>query len=567
MNGITAELRPPARGHFMILARCRLLQLRNTLDQQLRNTPVRAFMVLALLVLIWAALYWILTMVLRQVGRFDLVALVATKQIFVHFFLVLAVMLAFSNAILAFSTIFSREEAGHLLAMPATPRQVIALKWLEGMLLSSWSFLLLGVPLMLAVAANTDVEWYYYPLFVGHFMGFVIIPATLGLLAAWAVAMWAPRSPLAVVVWCAAVLVGVVSIWAWSLMRNANMSEQWLNTLYRQVSIVQQPLLPSTWSAKGVFAAIERKAHVSLFYLAVVAANAAFFSWVSVNIIAANWSTAYSRARLGRVHGQIREGWFTSVLCDLLFPYLRGKVRTLMLKDLRSFARDPAQWTQMVIMMGLLVIYALNLRRLPLDFGSPGIRGIVAFLNLTTISLIMATFTSRFIFPLLSLETQQLWMLGMLPVRRAHVLLVKFVFALTVTGVSGLLVMGLALRALELPAGWGRFQLLVCLAICIGLSGLSVGLGARFPVVGQRNPARIASGFGGTFNLIASMLFVAIEMTGLAVAGITRFGESLPGAEPAQVAGWLAPGLLLLGIVVAVVSLGIGMRHFERLEY
>jgi ABC-2 type transport system permease protein len=242
-------------------------------------------------------------------------------------------------------------------------------------------------------------------------------------------------------------------------------------------------------------------------------------------------------------------------------------MKAMMLKDLRSFARDPTQWTQMVIMMGLLVIYALNLKRLPTDLGSPGMRALIAFLNLTTVGLILATFTGRFVFPLLSLETQQLWLLGLLPTRRRSILLVKFAFSLTMTGLSALLVMGLAIRALDLPPEWARLQLAVCLAICVGLSGLSVGLGARFPVRGQRNPARIASGFGGTLNLVASMLFVACEVLGVGYAGLLRFSGSWRELEETHVAAWILPSLLSFGVMVALVSLWIGIRHFEKLEY
>jgi ABC-2 type transport system permease protein len=552
--------------HFGVLLRYRGLQLRNTVDRQLQESPGRAFIVVVLLVLIWWALYAVLTQVLHQIGRYELVAFVAKKHIFIHFFLVLAVMLAFSNAILAFSSLFGRDEAAHLLTSPANPRQIVCLKWLEGMLLSSWSFLLLGVPLMLAVASSTSVEWYYYPLFVGHFIGFVIIPATFGLLAAWAVAMWAPRRPLAVLVWGALLMAGVGLFWLWRVFRNAS-GDQWLTSLYSQLNLARQPLLPSTWSANGVFAAIEQRAGLSLFYLGVVLAHGAFFSWLTVNLIARRWAVAYSRARQGRSHSRIKEGWFTAGLCQFLFPYLPARLRSLMLKDLRGFARDPAQWTQMVIMLGLLVIYAANLRRLPLDLGTPGMRAVVAFLNLTTVSLIMATFTSRFVFPLLSLESQQLWLLGLLPMPRWHLLLVKFAFSLTITGLSSLLVMGLAVRALDLPGDWARLQLTVCLAICIGLSGLAVGLGARFPVLGQRNPARIASGFGGTFNLITSMLFVALEVGGLAVAGLVKIGAEIQSVGDVPIAAWLMPTMLVLAVVVAGTSLVVGGRHFARLEY
>lgn len=552
---------------FWTLVRYRAVQLRNAIDQQLQEAPGRAFVVMLLLVLIWAGLYAVLREVLRQVGRYELVALVAKQQIFVHFFLVLAVMLAFSNAILAFSSLFGRDEAGHLLGMPAPSRHVVCMKWLEGMVLSSWSFFLLGVPLMLAVAWNTNVEWYYYPLFVAHFMGFVIIPSTFGLLVAWVVAMWAPRRPLTVAVWCAVLITVAVGVWAWSAFHNATASEEWLRNFYRQVSLAQQPMLPSTWTAKGVFAAIEKRADVSLLYLLAVLANGAFFSWLTVNILGRGWALGYSRARGSRTHDRIRSGWITHKICRVLFPYLTAEQHTLMVKDLRSFARDPTQWTQMVIMLGLLIIYAINLKRLPVDAGGAGVRALIAFLNLTTVSLIMATFTSRFVFPLLSLESQQLWLLGLLPTPRRSVLLVKFAFSLTVTGLSALIVIGLAYQALDLPATLARQQLAVCGGICVGLSGLAVGLGARFPVFGQRNPARIASGFGGTFNLIASMLFVSVEIVGLALAGIIRIGRANVEFHEMALSGVLVTLLVLLGFAVAGLSLFIGARHFERLDY
>jgi ABC-2 type transport system permease protein len=209
----------------------------------------------------------------------------------------------------------------------------------------------------------------------------------------------------------------------------------------------------------------------------------------------------------------------------------------------------------MLIMFGLLVVYVLNLRRLPVDLGNPHFKGLVAFLNLTTVSLILATFTSRFVYPLLSLEGQQL-----LPIRRTTVLLVKFLFALTVTGLSACAVMGLAVRVLDLPTAYAWLNVFVCLGICVGLSGLSIGLGARFPVLGNRNPARIASGFGGTLNLIVSMVFVGALTFREMSRTFVLDGTLSP-------AGWgMLAGLLGLSVVVAALALWIGARHFERLE-
>ncbi len=562
MSDAAANERPPGTD-LRLLWRCRVAQLRNALDQQLRDAPGRTFLVLALLVAIWAALYLLLVKILGHVQGWGLVGVVAGQHLFVHFFLVLAIMLAFSNAILTFGSLYGREEAGFLLGMPLRARQVVLVKWAEGIALSSWSFLLLGVPLMLAVAHSGDVEWYYYPLFLGHFLGFVAIPACLGLLAAWVVAMWAPQRPLAVAISSGCLVILAAVYWFSSISETALESKEWLQVVFRQLGVVKQPLLPSTWTAKGIVGAMRQNVGESLFYLMVVLGNAAFLSWLTVNILGRSWPEAYSRAQRGRLQPTIRRGWLTEIVCWGLFFYLPRKMRLAMLKDVRAFARDPKQWSQMLIMFGLLVIYVLNLRRMPVDLDNPQFKSLIAFLNLTTVSLILATFTSRFVYPLLSLESQQLWLVELLPIRRRTLLLVKFIFASTVTGLSGCAVMWLAVRMLELPPAMAWMNMLICLGVCVGLSGLSIGLGARFPVLTNRNPARIASGFGGTVNLIVSMLFVSLEMAGV---GWLTFNV-MANPHAAATSGWLIlPGLVGLGAAVAAGSLWIGVRNFERLE-
>jgi ABC-2 type transport system permease protein len=108
----------------------------------------------------------------------------------------------------------------------------------------------------------------------------------------------------------------------------------------------------------------------------------------------------------------------------------------------------------------------------------------------------------------------------------------------------------------------------VTVAICCGLCGLSVGLGARFPVLGQRNPARIASGFGGTFNLIASMLFVLTVMAGVGYLSLAEVRSMTVMSQGLSNQSWLiVAGILALAGVTAVVPMFVGTRYFEKLDY
>ena len=53
--------------------------------------------------------------------------------------------------------------------------------------------------------------------------------------------------------------------------------------------------------------------------------------------------------------------------------------------------------------------------------------------------------------------------------------------------------------------------------LCMGLSGISVGLGARLPNLRETDPSKIAVGFGGTLNLLVSLVFIFAIVTALAV--------------------------------------------------
>ena len=51
---------------------------------------------------------------------------------------------------------------------------------------------------------------------------------------------------------------------------------------------------------------------------------------------------------------------------------------------------------------------------------------------------------------------------------------------------------------------------LTCLLLCVGLSGIAVGLGAKMPDLREESPSKIAAGFGGTLSLVISAIYIVI---------------------------------------------------------
>lgn len=191
------------------------------------------------------------------------------------------------------------------------------------------------------------------------------------------------------------------------------------------------------------------------------------------------YRAGFSRAQGGRISRR-RFGWYGfDAAFHRAFGFIPSPIRLPILKDLRTFCRDPAQWSQFLIFFGLLAFF--NIHRPGYDVRSVYFHYLLSFLNLSVTALILSTFTGRFIFPLLSLEGRNFWVLGLFPLRRSETLWGKFAFS-----------SGIALVATELLvvlSGWmlkiGVTMMLVHVALvailCLGLSGISVGLGARMP--------------------------------------------------------------------------------------
>ena len=80
---------------------------------------------------------------------------------------------------------------------------------------------------------------------------------------------------------------------------------------------------------------------------------------------------------------------------------------------------------------------------------SPFWKNVVAFLNLAATCLTLATLTTRFVFPMISLEGQRFWILGLMPVSRWKILRTKFLFVLAGSFVIALILVTLSNVMLE----------------------------------------------------------------------------------------------------------------------
>jgi ABC-2 type transport system permease protein len=106
--------------------------------------------------------------------------------------------------------------------------------------------------------------------------------------------------------------------------------------------------------------------------------------------------------------------------------------------------------------------------------------------------------------------------------------------------------------------------------LAVGLSGLSVGLGACMPTFKETDPSKIAAGFGGTLNLVAGLMFLIGVLVFMALpwhaqAAMARPGDGVSAGDLLSLLG-LLPGLGL-GALGVWLPLRAGARALARMEF
>lgn len=560
----------------------------------LRHARLRTSLVLGLSLLFWIGLFALFysgfEFVVANVGAPGAQYHAQTVQfVFTLFFVSLQIMLIFSAGIILYGGLYASPETTFLMTLPVRDSRLVFFRFQESLFFSSWGFFLLASPMMVAYGLVVDAPWYYYAYLPVMVMSFAYIPCALGAIICLLLIHRLPHLRRIVVGVLAIVVIGAAyfSIWRSLNISNADLlGAAWFKETFHRFEFTRGEWLPSTWLSNGLLDAARRPATMdptdlpwleSGKYLIVLVSNALLLhvmvAWVGKRVFRNSYFGL--NARQARVSTS-EVAWIDQIAAYLLRPFGR-EIRLLITKDLRMFRRDPVQWSQFLIFFGLLLLYFANIDRFRQHRADVSVLtwvNVVSFLNLAVVGLILSTFTTRFIYPLISLEGRRFWILGRLPVKRDTILWSKFLFAAcgSLLPCSGLVM--LSDLMLDVSPMVVAVHQVICLLLCIGLSGMAVGLGAMMPNFRDQSPSKIAAGFGGTLNLVLSALYimVVVLMTALPCHFyLLSYATEMPPRmlQPDFLKLWLSLGIggsLILACIVTVIPLRSGLIAFRKLE-
>ena len=518
-----------------LLLEVNLRQLLRRFRTSLEESPIWVLLVAICTGGYLALSFWLFYRGLRFVETFPGLGALLTERLLFILFAFLFALLLLSSLVISYSNLFRNRETAFLLTLPISRETIFQWKFIESAFLASWAFVLLIAPLLAAYGMMRGVSWYFYGLTILLVGMFVVIPSVLGAWFAVVLARFLDRRAFQV----GCLLTGILLLTAVAFWRHPEpLTEEMLeirvlavlDQMLMQTRFTQFPLLPSYWLSSSVLYWAEGAIETAVFYALVLLSNVLLFGFLCFNYTGRFFYDAASAVqsrnsvfgdwKFGRNGSQrATDPWPRKGLLERVvgwIPLLKPDLAALIVKDIRIFWRDTTQWGQTLVLFGLLAAYIINLRHFSTQLTNTFWVNAVSFLNLGACSLNLATLTTRFVFPQFSLEGKRVWILGMAPLGLVRAVKTKFTLAF---GASLIITLGLILLScwmLRLDFSRLSYFAVAITIMTFSLNGLAVGLGAIYPNFREENPSKIVSGFGGTFCLIVSFLYILFSVALLA---------------------------------------------------
>ena len=171
-------------------------------------------------------------------------------------------------------------------------------------------------------------------------------------------------------------------------------------------------------------------------------------------------------------------------------------------KEARSVVRDPQQWTQMFMFVGLFILFGYNFRYLN-ELRLPEFIEILFSLGMT--GFILSALSLRFIYPLVSLEGDAFWIIHSAPISATDILRAKAKASFLAAEIVALFMAVGASWALEFSMTGTLLNILLVTPVAVLACLLGVGLGGSYPRFTFENPLMIPMSQGGMIFMYWSL--------------------------------------------------------------
>ncbi len=556
---------------FPQLLRPHVLASRNRARRRERGDLMRAVMFGAIGLIVCGALFQGAFWLTSRLDAYDELGDYLLRIGLSWLFLTFLSFLAFSAVVTALSTFFLSEDLRLLLTAPVPIRRLFHARFFRTLGQSSWMVVIFLAPVLMGIGRARCAGLSFYLTSVLTTVPFAIIPVAAGTLATLFLVNTFPARRardllmLMGLLFAASLVILLRFIRPEQLLKVESLPD--LTDFFSTLQSPVTPLLPSFWAGESLFASLQGGFDLLHFgalwttaLAAIVVARMACERWYFAGFSRAQEAP---KARFTKLRG------LDTLIGVLPITTVR---RQLLIKDMKTFLRDVSQWSQLLLLVALVLLYLYNFRVLDLEripYMTGFIKNVYAFVNLGMAGFVMATVAVRFVFPAVSAEGAAFWIIRTSPISMRDFLWSKFW--------TGLLPVLILTEVLTIAAnqflGVDPFLKTMAAAaiffMSFALVGLAVGLGARYPRF-NADVTQVAGSYGGVAFMIQAVLFVIVMILLLGWPSSMYLFQRVRRAPLSIAQEWLMGGCFAaaaaLCTTIWLTSMRSGIRALEHMR-
>ena len=481
----------------------------------LARRPLRYLFAAAIL----ALLYWGVFAVTRRSVAFldgypaiDGIADAVAQRSLEALFLILMFGVAFTVLTTAIATLYSSEDLPFLLSLPVRPAHVFYLKTFEVYVGATLLPAVFTLPVLIGLGIERAAPPSYYPVALAALLALYAIPVAIGGLMALVLMRVSPAGRVKEIATALSVVLAAAVILGLRALRPEQIAEltpEEFEAFLATLASFDAGWLPPSWASHAVWGALDGRLAPGAFLLAACSLVLLFLvARISAFAYQVGWvrSLESTGPRLDRRPRPA--AWWERLL------YRLGSTGSIVAKDLRLLVRDPAQWSQLLVLLALAGVYLVSVGSVTVELQR--FKDAVGTLNLAFLGFLLAGVGVRTAFPIVSLEGEGYWLLKAAPVRSLQVVLAKFWGAVPAMALLGAGLGMLAAHLIDVSPTLAVASPVAGLAAAVACTALGVGLGAAFPRFDATSPSEIPLSPGGLLYMTLSLGYAAFLTVALA---------------------------------------------------
>ncbi|RLB33343.1 MAG: hypothetical protein DRH11_09220 [Deltaproteobacteria bacterium] len=554
----------------------RVLGIRNTLVGSGKKSRKRTFFMVGLGILFWVFMFAVSSRVLGYFQSVEVIGDLLAHHLLAMVLLIFFSLLVFSHIITALSNLYLSTDLELCHSSPADLDELFLSRFIYTIADSSWMVIIFGLPVMMAYAyVYRPGPGYYVALF--H-LGFalIVVAAGIGVLFTMLLVNIFPAQRTRDIIMLLSIFLIVALYLMFRFLRPERLVDpdaffsamQYISAL----KAPDTPYLPSHWVTETLWKYLRGlKGEGTLLNVMLVWSSAVAIMVINMWTARAIYFAGFSKSQEARKRRGGRR--LLDALTTLAKKPLGDDLASIIDKEIRAFFRDNTQWSQLLLLGALVVVYLYNFSVLPLDKSPIRIEFLqneIAFLNMGLAGFVLSAVSVRFIYPAVSSEGKAFWILRSSPLSAKRFLWGKYALYMP----PMLLLSGVLIIATNRLLQVTPLMMFVCSATMFmavfGIVAMGIGFGALYPNFGYQNIAQVSTSFGGLMYMIFTAIFLAI-IIGLEAGPV--YVIFMAQAKGSSIALWkwflIIPsfiGVVILNCVAVYKPMKMGTEAIEEYE-